>query len=349
MAAVARVLDSWRYVLGKEVECFEREFAKQFNYGAAAGVGNGTDALALALRALGVGKGDRVATVSHTAVATVAAIEMAGAIPVLVDVTPDTYTMDPASLSRTLDAHGPVKALIAVHLYGHPADVPSIANIADKYGVHMIEDCAQAHGAMLQGRVVGRWGDAAGFSFYPTKNLGAMGDGGAVVSRDPELVQRVRRLREYGWERRYISSVNGVNTRLDELQAAILRVRLPYLDAGNRRRAAIAAAYDAGLAGTSLVLPTKRPGAIHAYHQYVVRHPDRDRLRAQLKDKGISTNIHYPVPVHCQPAYSGRLGMDPRGLNCTEKIATEILSLPMYPELSDEMVANVVDALCSLQ
>jgi len=348
MSAIARVLDSGWYILGNEVEAFEREFAQRFNFGGAAGVANGTDAIVLALRTGGVGPGDRVATVSHTAVATVAAVEMAGAVPVFVDITSDTYTMDPASLLRTLQARGPIKAVIAVHLYGNPADIPTIVEIAGKSGATVIEDCAQAHGAKLDERFVGSWGDVATFSFYPTKNLGAVGDGGMVVASDSEFIRRVRMLREYGWQRRYTSEAAGINSRLDELQAAILRVRLPYLDKGNRRREEIAAAYDAGLAGTSLVLPARRGGATHVYHQYVVRHADRDRLRERLREKGIGTNIHYPVPVHRQPAYVGRCDTDPEGLGSTESVAAHVLSLPMYPELSDAAVSAVVDAIRSL-
>jgi dTDP-4-amino-4,6-dideoxygalactose transaminase len=348
MAAVARVLDSGWYILGGEVEAFEKEFARQFGFAAAVGVANGTDAIALALRCLGIGGGDRVATVSHTAVATVAAIEMVGASPVFVDIVPDTYTMDPEALSRTLQARAPVKAVIVVHLYGYPADVPAILEIAKRFGVRVIEDCAQSHGAKLDGHFVGSMGDVATLSFYPTKNLGALGDGGMVAANDLELAKQVRRLREYGWERRYISDIAGINSRLDELQAAILRVRLPYLDAGNRRRAAIAAAYDNGLAKTGLILPAKRAGATHVYHQYVVRHRNRDELRVRLKEKGIGTNIHYPVPVHRQPAYAGRFDVDPGGMAGTEAVAGEILSLPMYPELSDAMVARIVDTVRSL-
>jgi dTDP-4-amino-4,6-dideoxygalactose transaminase len=345
MTALARVLDSGWYILGGEVKAFEQEFARQFDFGAAVGVANGTDAIALALRSLGVGRGDRVATVSHTAVATVAGIEMAGASPVFVDITSDTYTMDPEALVRTLETLGPVKAVVVVHLYGHPADVPAILRIADRFDLRVIEDCAQSHGAKLYQRFVGSLADAATFSFYPTKNLGAVGDGGMVVANDLERIKRVRMLREYGWERRYVSDLPGMNSRLDEIQAAILRVRLPYLDAGNQRRAAIAAAYDAGLADTGLVLPIKRAGATHVYHQYVVRHPGRDQLQARLKQKGIGTNIHYPVPVHRQPAYAGRFDIDPGGLDKTDAVASQILSLPMYPELSDAKVATVVDAV----
>jgi dTDP-4-amino-4,6-dideoxygalactose transaminase len=348
MAAMVRVLDSGWYILGGEVEAFEKEFARHFNFGGAAGVANGTDAIALALRTIGVGRGDRVATVSHTAVATVAAIEMVGAVPVFVDITSDTYTMDADALVRTLEALGPIKAVIAVHLYGHPADIPAILQIANRFGVRVVEDCAQSHGAKLNERFAGCMGDVATFSFYPTKNLGAFGDGGMVAARDVELVQQVRRLRQYGWGSRYVSDVAGVNSRLDELQAAILRVRLPYLDAGNQRRAAIAAAYDKGLAGIGLVLPAKHAEATHVYHQYVVRHHERDRFQARLKSKGIGTNIHYPVPVHRQPAYAGRCVIDPAGLDTTDAVATQILSLPMYPELSDDMVAHIVDTVRGL-
>jgi dTDP-4-amino-4,6-dideoxygalactose transaminase len=345
LAAIVRVLDSGRYILGEEVNAFEQEFAHHFGLSHAVGVANGTDAIALALRSLGVGTGDRVATVSHTAVATVAAIEMAGASPVFLDVSPDTYTLDPASLGRTLATVPGIKAVVVVHLYGHPADVPAIIGIARKFGVSLIEDCAQALGAKVDGRCVGSMGDAASFSFYPTKNLGAFGDGGMVAASDAECARKVRALREYGWERRYISELPGVNSRLDELQAALLRVRLPYLDAGNRRRAQIAAAYDQGLAGTALVLPKTRPGATHVYHQYVVRHPDRDQLRSRLQSKGTGTNIHYPVPVHRQPGYEGRCAMDPGGLGVTETVAREVLSLPMYPELADATVERVLDAV----
>ena len=345
LAAVTRVFESGSYILGAEVKAFEQEFARKFSYGDAVGVANGTDAIALALRSLGVGPGDRVVTVSHTAVATAAAIEMAGAMPVFADITSDTYTLDPASLARTLETVDGVKAVIAVHLYGNPADVPAILEVTKRFGVFLIEDCAQAPGAALNGRLVGSMGDAATFSFYPTKNIGAFGDGGMVVTNSTECARKVRMLREYGWERRYISEMTGVNSRLDELQAALLRVRLPYLDGGNRRRAEIAAVYHGGFAGTCLILPKTLPGATHVYHQYVVRHLDRDRLKARLQHLGTGTNIHYPVPVHCQPAYAGRLAMDPNGLSVTEAVSREILSLPMYPELATATVERIVNAV----
>ena len=344
-AAIQRVIDSGWYILGEEVQSFEREFCSHFHFAHAAGVANGTDAIAIALRSLGVGNGDRVATVSNTAVATVAAIEMTGARPVFVEIDPKSYTISPISLARTLDAFDSIKAVIAVHLYGHPADIPAIAEIVRPRGVHLIEDCAQAHGAMLHGQFVGSMSDIAAFSFYPTKNLGALGDGGMVVTSDPVLAKRVRMIREYGWDRRYVSEFPGMNSRLDELQAAILRIRLPRLDAGNCRRAEIAAQYDQGLANSGLTLPGTMTGATHAFHQYVVRHPERDRLREQLQRRGVGTNIHYPVPVHRQPAYASRCEMDPGGLEVTETYANEILSIPMYPELSQDEVDAVIYAL----
>jgi dTDP-4-amino-4,6-dideoxygalactose transaminase len=344
-AALMRVVDSGSYVLGEEVRCFEEEFGKHFGLGACVGVANGTDAIAIALRALGVGTGDRVATVSHTAVATVAAIEMTGALPVLVDITHDTYTLDPISLARTLESTGPVKALVAVHLYGQPADMPRINSIAQEHGAFVLEDCSQAHGAKLHGQPVGSIGDVGTFSFYPTKNLGALGDGGMVVTNDTSLTQRARILREYGWERRYISEMPGVNSRLDEIQAAVLRTRLPHLDAATERRRAIADAYSDGLSDLNLGLPFARTEAFHVYHQYVVRHRRRNEILTHLTAKGIGTNIHYPVPVHRQPAYALRCPIDPQGLETSDRICSEIFSLPMYPELSDEDVVNVITAL----
>lgn len=347
IAAIVRVFDSGKYILGEEVKVFEQEFARYFGFADAVGVANGTDAIALALRCLGVGRGDRVVTVSHTAVATVAAIEMIGASPVFADTTSDTYTLDPASLTRTLENVGGIKAVIPVHLYGHPADICAIMPITKHFGIAVIEDCAQAHGAKFDGRFVGVTADAATFSFYPTKNLAAFGDGGMVAVNNLERGRKLRSLREYGWGARYVSDVPGVNSRLDEIQAAILRVRLPYLAAGNRRRSEIAAAYDVGLASTDLKLPITRLGHTHVYHQYVVRHPDRDQLKACLQRLGTGTNIHYPVPVHRQPAYEGRYPMDPNGLPNTEAVSRQILSLPIYPELTDSTVARVIDTLRS--
>jgi dTDP-4-amino-4,6-dideoxygalactose transaminase len=343
-AAVARVLESGWYILGNEVAAFEREFAATLGLGFAVGVASGTDALILAMRACGIGPGDRVATVAHTAVATVAAIELVGAEPVLIDIEAETCTMDAAELERALATIPGIKAVIPVHLYGQSADIAAIVAIAKRHGAVVIEDCAQCQGAAFAERPVGGFGDAATFSFYPTKNLGAFGDGGAVTARDPAIVERLHELRQYGWKQRYISATAGYNSRLDEIQAAILRVRLPRLAAENARRGAIASAYDRGLEGLPLIRPATRAGATHVWHQYVVRSAGRDALQQALKDRGVGTNIHYPVPVHRQPAYAGRLLCGPSGLGETERAAAEVLSLPMYPQLDDESVAAVIAA-----
>jgi dTDP-4-amino-4,6-dideoxygalactose transaminase len=345
-AGIRRVLDSGWYILGKEVDAFEREFAAWLGTRHAVGVANGTDALTLAIRASGVKEGELVATVSHTAVATVAAIEMAGAKPLLVDIEPGTWTMDPVALERALrQAPGRVAAIIPVHLYGQAADLAHIATLAQRHGARLIEDCAQCHGAMLDGKRTGTIGDVATFSFYPTKNLGALGDGGAVATNDETIAIALRELRQYGWRERYVSHLAGMNSRLDEMQAAILRAKLPALDAENKGRAEIAAAYDRGLAGTSLRLPARRPGGTHVFHQYVVATPERDRLIARLRERGIGTNMHYPVPVHLQPAYRGRVLLGPGGLPATETAAREVLSLPMYPQLTDAQVARTIEAV----
>jgi len=345
-AAMARVALGGRYILGEEVAGFERDFAAYIGVRHGIGVASGTDALVLALRAIGVGADDYVATVAHTAVATVAAIELAGARPLLVDIDPLTYTLDPAALARTLAAPpGRIAAIIPVHLYGQPADLDAILPLARRYDARVIEDCAQCHGASLGGRRAGAIGNLAAFSFYPTKNLGALGDGGMVVTGDDALALRVRELREYGWRERYVSAIPGLNSRLDELQAAVLRIKLGTLDRDNARRVAIAGAYDRGLASLPLTLPARRPAATHVFHQYVVRSPARDALRAALGACGIGTNIHYPVPIHRQPAYAGRLAIAPSGLVETERAAAEVLSLPIYPQLVDAAVARVIAAV----
>ncbi|HBA59359.1 MAG TPA: erythromycin biosynthesis sensory transduction protein eryC1 [Elusimicrobia bacterium] len=341
-AAIQRVLESGWYILGHEVDAFEKAFAAYVGVKHAIGVANGTDALELALRACGVGPGDLVFTVSHTAVATIAAIELAGATPVFIDIDPATYTMDPDSLARALarPLKGRPKAVIPVHLYGQPADMPAILKVARRYGLKVVEDCAQAHGARLQGRMAGTWGDMAAFSFYPTKNLGALGDGGMVVTNNAALAEKVRLLQQYGWRQRYISAVPGCNSRLDEIQAAVLRVKLQSLDKENTKRGKLAGLYASRIAGHSLTLPAIMPGAEHVFHQFVVRTSRRDDLRAYLEQLGIKTLIHYPVPVHLQPAYKGRVKLVTPLIN-TEKAARQILSLPIYPELSEKDVRLV--------
>lgn len=344
--AIARVLDGGRYVLGDEVGAFEREFAAYVGRRHGVGVASGTDALVLALRALGVAADDFVVTVSHTAVATVAAIELAGARPLLVDIEPYTYTIDPAELGRVLASPpGRIGAIIVVHLYGQPADLGAILPLARRHGVPVVEDCAQAHGARFgQGRV-GSFGTVAAFSFYPTKNLGAIGDGGAVLADDDAIAERLRALRQYGWRERYVSHMAGFNSRLDEIQAAILRVKLERLDADNARRQAIAALYDQGLATSGLALPARRSDTTHVFHQYVVRAQARDGLHAALAARGIGTNVHYPMPVHLQPAYAHRIAIGLSGLHESERAAREVLSLPMYPQLDDAAATRVVAAV----
>lgn len=352
-AAIARALDSGWYILGREGEAFEAEFAAWLGDDQhAVGCANGTDALMLILRGMGIGPGCTVVTVSHTAVATVAAIEMAGATPLLLDIDPDTYGMDPDELRAVLEdpppGIPPIRAVIPVHIYGQAVDLLPMKAACDAAGVALIEDCAQCHGARLDGRMLGTIGDAAAFSLYPTKNLGALGDGGVLSTRDPALAKRIAAIRQYGWERRYVSDLVGVNSRLDEVQAAALRVKLRHLDAGNARRRAIAARYDAALSGTPIAPPARRPGAEHVFHLYVLRHARRDDIMAALKAQGIGTGIHYPVPVHLQPAYAGRVALGPAGCAETARAAGEVFSLPMYPELDDAAVERVCAAIRGL-
>ncbi len=344
-AAIRRVMNSGWYILGKEVESFEQEFATYIGVKHAIGVANGTDALELSLRACDVGPGDLVFTVSHTAVATVAAIELAGAIPVMVDIDPISFTMDPQCLEATI-AHAPAgtpKAIIPVHLYGHPADMSSILELANRHGLHVVEDCAQSHGAAIGSRKTGTWGDIAAFSFYPTKNLGALGDGGMIVTNKPVLAEQVRLLQQYGWRERYISDIPGGNSRLDEIQAAILRVKLRNLDIENKQRQKLALKYNALLQDLYITLPETRSGVGHVYHQYVIRPPRRDALRNYLRQVGVGTLIHYPVPVHLQPAYRGRLAM--AALPWTEQATRQVLSLPIFPELNPDQVQRVVECI----
>lgn len=344
--AIHRVLSSGRYILGDETAAFERHFADYIGVPYAVGVGNGTEALHLALRGMGVGPGDEVITVSHTAVATVAAVEMCGATPVLVDIHPASYTMDAALLEKAKSDR--TKAIVPVHLYGQPCDLEAITLFARKHGLFVIEDCAQSHGALYRGQKTGSWGHAAAFSFYPTKNLGCLGDGGAITTRDPALFEKIRRLRQYGWDDNRISQCPGWNTRLDELQAAVLRVKLAHLEESNQRRIRIARMYDERLSPISeLTLPSPTPGTTHVYHQYVVRCTDpsvRNRLMAHLSEHGIQTAVHYPVPVHLQPAYANRLPGS-LSLPVTEEVCPRILSLPLFPELTDEEVGGVAKTI----
>lgn len=340
-AAALEVLRSGWYVLGPQVHAFEEEFAAWLGVPDAAGVASGTDALLLALLACGIGPGDDVITPSHTAVATLAAIELAGARPVFADIRPETFTLDPDAAAAAITPA--TRAIVAVHLYGQMADMDALAQLASRHHLALVEDCAQAHGAASEGRLAGTVGDIACFSFYPTKNLGAAGDGGLVASRRPALIERVRSLRQYGWRERYVSAETGLNSRLDELQAALLRVKLRRLDAWNRQRQALAGRYDELLAGSAVITPAVAPGNRHVYHLYVVRSLQRDALQAHLARCGIGTAVHYPAPVHQQPAYR-RLAPH-GGLPVTERAAAEILSLPMYPQMPLEHVVHVAQCI----
>lgn len=337
-AAIAEVVRSGWFILGRRVEAFEREFAEYLGVPAAVGVGNGTEAISIALRAVGVGPGDEVISVANAGVPPIAAIEAIGARPVLVDVEPEYQTLDPSQVERAITPR--TRAILAVHLYGGAADLEALADLARRRGLRLIEDCAQAHGATFQGRRVGSFGDAACFSFYPTKNLGALGDAGAVVSRDPAVAERARLLRVYGWRQQYVSELKGINSRLDEIQAAVLSVKLRYLDQWNAARRRLAERYTARLRGVQT--PRVRPGAEHVYHLYVVRTPRRDALRAFLAERGVGTGLHYALPTHLQPAYRD-LGHKAGSLPVTEQQAAEVLSLPLYPELTPAEVDLVID------
>ena len=341
-AAVLRVLGSSQFILGEEVVAFEREFAAYCSAADAIGVNSGTSALHLALLAAGVGPGDDVITVPFTFVATAAAIVYAGARPVFVDVDAETYTMAPAAIERAITSR--TKAIVPVHLYGHPADMDPILEIARRRGLVVIEDAAQAHGAEYKGRRCGSMGAMAAFSFYPGKNLGAYGEGGAVVTSDPDLARKVRVMRSWGEERRYEHSVKGFNYRMDGIQGAILRVKLRHLETWTEARRTRAAEYARAFAGSGLALPVERPQCRHVYHVYAVRLSARDATRMALQDAGIQTGVHYPIPVHLQPAHAD-LGYGPGDFPVSEAAASQVLSLPMFPEMTTEQVHTVVAAV----
>ncbi|MEJ0068836.1 MAG: DegT/DnrJ/EryC1/StrS family aminotransferase [Pseudomonadota bacterium] len=336
--AIRRVLEGHVYIMGPEVERFEAGFAAYTGAAQAIGVANGTDALHLALRALDIGDGHEVIVPAHTAVPTIAAIEMSGASPKFVDITADRYGLDPALLEAAISPR--TRAIMPVHLYGHPVDLGPMLEIARRRGLKLIEDCAQAHGARWHDRQVGTIGDIGCFSLYPTKNLGAIGDAGIMTTNDAGLADRLRELRQYGWRGRQISETPGFNSRLDELQAAILNVKLAHLDANNTRRRAIAARYLAAFADLPLALPAVQPDCQAVYHLFVVRSPARDALKAHLQAQGVIAGIHYAVPCHHHPAYQARFGAI--ALPVTEAVVGEILSLPMYPELTDDQIDRVI-------
>ena len=344
-AAIARVLDSSQFVLGSEVEGFEQEFAGYCGARECIALNSGTSALHLALLAAGVGPGDDVVTVPFTFVASVAAIFYAGARPVLVDIDPRSFTMDPAAIEAAITPQ--TKAILPVHLYGHPADMDPILEVARRHGLVVIEDAAQAHGAKYRERPVGSLADIACFSFYPTKNLGACGEGGAVTTSNAEYARTIRMLRDWGQDRKYHHLLHGFNYRMEGLQGAILRVKLRHLDQWTEARCAAASKYNRLLTDCGVELPIELPWARHVYHVYTVRTEDRDALQATLCAEGIQTAVHYALPVHLQPAYAG-LGYGQGAFPQSEKAAKEVLSLPLFPEITDTQIQKVAQALTSL-
>jgi len=343
--AIQRVLDSGTLILGKNVSKFEKEFSSYCDVKFGVGVGNGTDALFLSLKVLDIGPGDEVITVPNTAVPTVSAIVSTGATVKFVDVEPKTYLMDTTKIEKSITDK--TKCIVPVHLFGQCVNMDKVSETAKKYGLYIIEDCAQSHGAKFRSKKAGSMSDMAAFSFYPTKVLGCFGDGGMVISNDKSLYERVKRLRFYGMEETYYSKEHGYNSRLDELQAAILLNKLSHLDEYISKRRHLAKQYDKLLAETGLILPETIQGNKHAFYLYVVRHPHRDRIISELRKKGIIVNISYPWPVHLMPAYRF-LWYKEGDFPVAEKAAREIFSLPMYPSLTDEEQKMVVNALIEI-
>lgn len=341
-SAIAAVLENAQFVLGPAVESFERQFASYCGVSHAIGVNSGTSALHVALLAAGVGPGDEVVTVPFTFVATIAAIEYAGAKPVFVDIEPDYYTMDPASLERAITPR--TKAVLPVHLFGQPADMDSIAEIARRHKLVVIEDASQAHGSEYKGRRAGSMSEIACFSFYPGKNLGAYGEGGAAVTNNAQYADTMRLLRSWGERTRYEHSLKAFNYRMDGIQGAVLGVKLKHLEQWTETRRTLAATYQRMLAGTPALTPRVRPDVRHVYHVYAVRLEQRDRWRAHLAERHIQTGVHYPVPVHLQPAYRD-LGYRVGDFPVAESVAREILSLPLFPEMTEQQVQEVADVL----
>jgi dTDP-4-amino-4,6-dideoxygalactose transaminase len=338
-SAVERVIERGWFVLGPEVEAFEREFAAASGAPHAVGVGSGTDAISLTLRALGIGPGDEVITTPLSAAFTALAIAMVGARPVFADIDHARFTIDPEQIARLV---GPrTRAVVPVHLYGQPADMAGIERVAARHGLAVVEDCCQAHLATAEGRPVGTIGVAGAFSFYPTKNLGALGDGGAVITRDPALADRIRRLRNGGQVGRFDHDEFGVNSRLDEIQAAVLRARLPLLKAWTSRRRELAAQYRVGLAAAPVEVPPECDTG-HVYHLFVVRAPDRDRFRAQLAAGGIETLVHYPMPISRQQAFAGAA---PADCPIAARACAEVVSLPLHQALTEDDLSHVVSAI----
>lgn len=339
-SAIQRVLDSGWYILGPEVDAFEAEWADYCGAAHAVGVANGLDALILALRALNVGPGDEVIVPSNTYIATWLAVSAVGARPLPVEPDPATYNIDPARIESAITPK--TRAILPVHLYGQPADLDPILAIAKKYGLFVVEDAAQAHGALYKGKVIGAHSDIVCWSFYPGKNLGAFGDGGAITTNSDEIADRIRVMRNYGSRVKYVNEVQGVNSRLDPIQAAVLRAKLPYLDKWTGRRRKIAAAYNHGLDGHDLALPYVPDWAEPAWHLYVIRTRERNTLQKHLTERGVGTLIHYPIPPHMQQAYAG-LGYKPDAFPIATTLGAEILSLPMGPALSISNLDDVIE------
>jgi dTDP-4-amino-4,6-dideoxygalactose transaminase len=339
LEAITNVLDNGKYILGPEVDKFEKSFASFCNTKYAVGVNSGTDALILAMRALGIGPGDEVISVSHTAIATIAAIIATGATPVLVDIEPDYYGMSTKCIANALTSK--TKAIVPVHLYGHPSCMDPIMEIANNNNLFVIEDCAQAVGAIYKGKKVGAIGDVGCFSFYPSKNLGGMGDAGIAITNNEELEDKIRRLRQYGWNKNRITEEVGLNSRLDEVQAAILNIKLKYLDKKNKRRREIANLYNKILDHEKIKIPTEHQDAKHIYNLYVINTLYRDDIRRELSKNRIMTGIHYPYPVHYHKGYSELCAKLPKKMKITESIASKILSLPIYPGLKNDEVERI--------
>jgi len=344
LPAMENVILKGNFILGEEVGLFEKEFAKYCGVKYCVGVASGTDALHLSIKALGIGPGDEVITAANTFIATAFAISYTGADPVLVDVTSTDYNIDANLIEEAITER--TKAIIPVHLFGQPAEMDGIMGLAHKYNLKIIEDACQAHGATYDGRPVGSIGDVGCFSFYPGKNLGAYGDGGAVVTNNTDICDRVRELRDYGQKMKYIHGTIGYNSRLDSIQAAILRVKLRHLDEWNEKRARAAQIYGDLLTGTDVVLPVAKPNVRHVYHLYVIQHERRDELNSALNSKGIFCGIHYPVPIVHQKPYLDAKAI-PEILPVTNDLSTKILSLPMFPEISEEQIHMVVKAIKS--
>ncbi len=337
--ALSQVLQRGDYILGQEVAEFEREFASYCDCRYAVGVASGTDALHLALEACGIGPGDEVITAPNSFVATASAISFCGARPVFVDIDPDRFTINPDLVASAITEK--TRAIVPIHLYGQPVDMDALCPVAERFGLSIVEDACQAHGAEYNGRRIGSLGRAAAFSFYPGKNLGGCGDGGAVTTNDPEIAARVKQLRNYGQRVKYHHETLAYNSRLDTIQAAILRVKLQYLDTWNRRRQAIAASYTQLFDGCPVELPKSFEGSSHAYHLYVIRTTSRDELLHHLNQQGIGAGIHYPIPIHLQPAYQS-LGCRAGDFPKSEASCREVLSLPIHPLMSDEQIEQVV-------